>query len=120
MTPNCILLPRSFATPCVNTLGRRKLARVMATTSVTVQLDLDTARALHGGTRSAATIGVQRVTDELGITLKPQHPGQTHQLLLPFFVVDAPDRATAERIARRLREAPGVEGAWVPPSPAAP
>ena len=48
------------------------------------------------------------------------HPGQTHELLMPFFVIDAPDRAAAERITARLRELQGVEGAWTQANPATP
>ena len=92
----------------------------MATTSVSVQLDLDVARALHAQTRTPAADAVTRVADELGVTMRPMHPGQTHELLMPFFVIDAPDRAAAERITARLRELQGVEGAWTQANTATP
>jgi hypothetical protein len=90
---------------------------------VEIQLDLDTARALHtvskararGGASSAAD-AVQQVAQELGVTVAPVHPGQTHELLAPFFFVDVPDRATAERVAERLQQVKGVEAAWVRPT----
>jgi hypothetical protein len=92
----------------------------MATTSLSVQLDLAIARALHAEIRTPAADAVRRAADEVGVTLRPLHPGQTHDLLMPFFVVEAPDRTSAERIATRLREVPGVEGAWLQPPQAIP
>ena len=92
---------------------------------VGVQLDLDTARELHaraqapGRKRGGAASGadaVQQVAEEFGVTVAPVHPGQSHELLEPFFFVDVPDLATAERVAKRLQEVRGVAGAWVRPS----
>jgi hypothetical protein len=91
---------------------------------VEIQLDLDTARELHTGAAGARTRGnvssgaasVRQVARELGVTVAPVHPGQTHEFLAPFFFVDAPDRATAERVAKRLQKVKGVEAAWVRPS----
>jgi len=90
---------------------------------VEIQLDLDAARELHtaaeararGGASSGAD-AVQQVAQELGVTVAPVHPGQTHELLAPFFFVDVPDRATAERVAERLQQVKGVGAAWVRPS----
>ena len=91
---------------------------------VELQLDPDAARELRGGddhvhaTRSASSQAdaIREAARELGVTVAPMHPGQTHELLAPFFYVEAPDRAVAERVASRLRHVRGVAAAWVRPS----
>jgi len=92
---------------------------------VELQLDPDAARELHrsdaapadaaSGARSQAD-AIRQAARELGVTVAPMHPGQTHELLAPFFYVEATDQAAAERVASRLRQVPGVAGAWVRPS----
>jgi hypothetical protein len=64
---------------------------------------------------SSRADAVRQVADELGVALVPVHPGQTHELLAPFYFVEVPDRATAERAAKRFRQVNGVEAAWVRP-----
>jgi hypothetical protein len=92
---------------------------------VSIQFDLDAARELHRsaerragkvGRGSSRARGVQQLARELGVTLSPVHPGQTDDLLAPFFYVEVPDGPTAEHVAKRFRQADGVEGAWVRPS----
>jgi hypothetical protein len=100
---------------------KRRIGRpIMAKTSITVQLDLETARALHAHAKAPAAKEVRDAAAELGVTLQPVHPGQTHELLAPFFFIDAADAETAERVATRLRRVKGVAGAWVRPIDAAP
>jgi len=55
------------------------------------------------------------VAAELGVSLRPMHPGATDRTLASYFVADVPDMATGERIASRLRRSRGVQAAYVKP-----
>jgi hypothetical protein len=61
-----------------------------------------------------------RISDELGVDLEPLHPGTTSPLLIPYFTVEVPDVATAERVMERLRHVWGVEAVYVKPPDEAP
>jgi hypothetical protein len=59
-------------------------------------------------------------TEELGVRLEPVHPGQTHPLLAPFFMVDVPTRETAEKVIDGLSRFKTVEAAYLKPEEEAP
>jgi hypothetical protein len=89
---------------------------------VMVQLQNDAAMTLHGaGETSAlehadpATQQMLQATAELGVRLEPVHPGQTNPLLVPFFMVEVPDRETAEKVIDRLQRFNFVEAAYLKP-----
>ena len=75
---------------------------------VMIQLRADAAMELHqeqggqsvGSAAKTQTQAEQLLTAaaELGVKLEPVHPGQTHPLLAPYFMVETPDRATAENV----------------------
>jgi len=48
-----------------------------------------------------------------GVALSPVHPGATDPGLVPHFLVDAPDPASAERLLKALRQVDGVDGAYL-------
>jgi len=48
-----------------------------------------------------------------GLALSPVHPGATDPSLVPHFLVDAPDPASAERLLKALRQVDGVDGAYL-------
>ena len=52
---------------------------------------------------------------ELGVRLKPVHPGQTHQLLAPYFMVETKDRKTAEQLISAFQQFDFVEAAYLRP-----
>jgi hypothetical protein len=52
---------------------------------------------------------------ELGVSLTPVHPGQTHPLLASHFMVETKDRQTAEQIISRLQQFDIVEAAYFRP-----
>lgn len=55
---------------------------------------------------------------ELGLDLRPMHPGIDDPVLSTYYTADAgDDRAAAEAAARRLNELDAVEGAYVSPTP---
>jgi hypothetical protein len=83
---------------------------------VSVQLRPDVALALHGAiARTPEAEELQRRAGELGVELRPVHPGETDPLLVPYFTSEAPD-SEAERIAAELAALPGVEGAYLKPA----
>jgi hypothetical protein len=50
-----------------------------------------------------------------GTTLAPQHPGTRDAELAHWYVAEVADPAAAERLATALRDAAGVEAAYVKP-----
>jgi hypothetical protein len=48
-----------------------------------------------------------------GLALSTVHPGATDAGLVPYFLVDAPDSASAERLLKALRQVDGVDGAYL-------
>jgi hypothetical protein len=60
------------------------------------------------------------VAAELGSRLEPMHPGVVDPELSRFFVLEVPDRQTAERAAVRMQQSPSVESAYWKPMDEAP
>jgi hypothetical protein len=52
---------------------------------------------------------------ELGVRIQPVHPGQTHPLLAPYFMVETRDRKTAEQIINAFKQFDFVEAAYLGP-----
>jgi hypothetical protein len=89
---------------------------------VVVVLDTKTAQEMQFPSRGAANEAVNRgmadlhsTEGELGITLTPMYPGQNHPTLLPFFYIDVPDQAAAEKAIVRLSQLAAVEAAYTQP-----
>jgi len=57
---------------------------------------------------------------KLGLKLEPVHPHQTHPLLAPYFMIEVPDRQTAERVIDQLSKNQIVEAAYLHPEESAP
>ena len=88
---------------------------------VTVQVSSAAARGLHGKVPATPeSLGLQQLTAELGIRLRPQHPESHDPTLQTYFVAEIPDGPAGDRIVERLRPAPGVSGAYVKPLEAMP
>lgn len=88
---------------------------------ITVQLQADVARRLHQrGSPTAESQELNQITDQLGVTLEPIHPGTEDPELTRHFTVEAPDQSTAERVIARLRQSKAVEAAYVKPPDATP
>lgn len=89
----------------------------------TAQLAYETALDLHGfkkqpwdqGEHSDATRELLQTVADLGLEIKPQFPGQTHPLLVSFFLVDIPDMEKAEEVLTQLRKLDSVEAAYLTP-----
>jgi hypothetical protein len=89
---------------------------------VVVVLDTRTAQEMQFPSRGAADEAVNRgmadlhsTEGDLGVKLTPMYPGQNHPTLLPFFFVDVPDQAAAERVVARLSQLAAVEAAYTQP-----
>lgn len=86
---------------------------------VMVQLRQDAAMELQAEDSTAGqrekTRELLAALTELGVKLEPVHPGQTHPLLAPFFMVEVADRETAEKVISRLQRFDIVEAAYLKP-----
>ncbi len=88
---------------------------------VTTRVREDVASALHRRQSSTtASRELSQVMDELGVALEPIHPGAEDPYLAPYFTVEVPDTATAERVIARLQNCEAVEAAYVKPPDAMP
>jgi len=83
---------------------------------VTIQVSADVARALHQQSPpTAKSETLLRMVDTLGYALEPMHRDTDDPNLQSYFIVEAPDSATAQRVIDRLRESEAVEAAYVKP-----
>jgi len=88
---------------------------------VMTQLRQDAARQLRQeqsgkmAARSAETEQLLNAAAELGVELQPVHPGEVDPLLAPYYMIEVPDRDTAEKVIERLSRFDVVEAAYVKP-----
>ncbi|HEY0546891.1 MAG TPA: hypothetical protein VGC91_16040 [Pyrinomonadaceae bacterium] len=96
---------------------------------VEIQVQADAALDLHGqqaeskqgaSQSSSGAAELKKEVEALGLKLEPVHPGQTHPLLAPYFMIEVPDRQTAERVIDRLSQHKIVEAAYLRPEDATP
>jgi hypothetical protein len=88
---------------------------------VTVHLAPQVAQELKlGAVESAAARDLVSVAKEMGVELRPMHPGSTDPGMASTFAVEATDDETAKRIAARLRDLAATEAAYVKPPPGMP
>ena len=85
-------------------------------TRVTVQATPDAVQALRRNDLfSPETQELAQILHELGVELRPTHPDTQDLDLSAWFETDAPDLATAERIASKLQRNSAVKAAYVKP-----
>jgi len=83
---------------------------------VTVQVSADVAHALHQrGPPTAGSQALLRMIATFGLTLKPLHLDTDDPTLQSYFIVEAPDLATAQRVMDRLGRSKAVLAAYVKP-----
>jgi hypothetical protein len=74
------------------------------------------APALHPGQPpTAASEQLLQAAEELGVMLKPVHPSAEDPYLAPYFTVEVPDAATAEKVIEHFKHCKAVEAAYVKP-----
>ncbi|MEK6333298.1 MAG: hypothetical protein AABM67_00005 [Acidobacteriota bacterium] len=85
---------------------------------VIVQLQEDAAMELQQGQVDRTSSSTKELLDAaagLGARLEPLHPGQTHPLLTPYFMVEVADREAAQKVIDSLSRFPIVEAAYLKP-----
>jgi hypothetical protein len=84
---------------------------------VMLQLQRDAARMLrHHIHNSAASAELVNKAHTLGVTLRPLRARSEDSPAASGFTVEVPDRVTADRVIRELRDCDGVEAAYFVPS----
>ncbi len=84
---------------------------------ITVQVRLDTARALHDPwLASPAADELAAVVGQLGATVEPVHPGVDDPQLATYFTVEAANMIGAEQLLDRLRSHPAILAAYIKPA----
>jgi hypothetical protein len=105
----------------VRLISRRHEQRAGVAMRVTTRVREDVASVLHSREPpTAASREVSQVADEFGAALEPMHPGSEDPLLAPYFTVEVPDPATAERVIVSLRNCEAVEAVYLKPPDAMP
>jgi hypothetical protein len=88
----------------------------LSNVSLIIKVHPDLANAVHH--RQVPNTKLKELLDvekELGIVLKPIHPGAKDRSLSPYFSVNLSDRATAEKMISRLQKCKAVEAAYFKP-----
>jgi len=85
--------------------------------AITLQLQPDVANALHENRADQPLASeLTGLASELGVTLRPMHPGVDDASLRTFFLVEAVPAEQAETLAARLRRARAVQSAYIKPA----
>lgn len=89
-------------------------------TRITVQVDPRLVDATPSNADVTHLPALESAARELHVEFRALHPGTSDPTLRTYFVVDADDPASAERIAGRLRANPAITAAYVKPPDAMP
>ena len=88
---------------------------------ITVHLSPEVAEELNRGrAESAAASELMGVTANLGVKLRPMHPGSPDPAMASTFLVQANDAAHAREVVARLQDCMATKAAYVKPPPAMP
>jgi hypothetical protein len=79
------------------------------------ELQEQSGRSAGSQQRESDTQELLNAAAELGVRLEPVHPGQTHPLLTPHFLVEIPNREAAQRVIDKLSRFKTVEAAYLKP-----
>lgn len=81
--------------------------------TIVVQLSLSAAVSLHEQQPANEPIReLQQTLDGLGVSLRPQHPGEHDPTLARYFIVEGVAPGLEERVLDALRRLPIVEAAY--------
>ena len=64
---------------------------------------------------SPETRQLAELANRLGVKLEPVHPGDVHPSLIPYYLIEAPDQETVDKLLEELRQLNAVEAAYVKP-----
>lgn len=82
---------------------------------ITVHVRRDVGKTPGQRDHSPVADEVAQAAYELGVELKPMHPGVDDPGLAQLYTVEVPDTATAETVIKRLRRCAAVEAAYLKP-----
>jgi hypothetical protein len=84
---------------------------------LSIQLPLEMAYKLHQrSSRSDAELAeIFNIERDYDLTIKPLHVDAKDPLLVRHFIVDVPDKTTAELVKARLLQSKSVEGVYSKP-----
>jgi len=83
---------------------------------VTIRVRKDAALTFHQRQPpTTASKELLQTAEELCVVLEPVHPGAEDPHLAPYFTVEVPDLATAERVIARLQRCKAIEAAYLKP-----
>jgi hypothetical protein len=93
-----------------------RFGKEVAKIQITVRVTEDVARAIHQkGPSTTESEELFKVTNELGVLLNPMHPDVEDSILASFFIVEVPDKTTADRVITHLQQSKAIEAAYVKP-----
>jgi len=88
---------------------------------VTVHVSPDVADQLQReSAESPAANELMDAARELGVQLRPMHPGATDQALRSTFVVEAKDTEHAQQVVSRFQALSAAKAAYIKPAPEMP
>ncbi len=83
---------------------------------ITVQVLADVARPLHQKEApTAESEGLLKMIESFGLTLESMHKNTDDPNLQRYFIVEVPDRETAQQVIDRLLQSEAIEGAYIKP-----
>jgi hypothetical protein len=83
---------------------------------ITLEISTEAAQALHHlSPENSASLELQTVAQQLGVTLQPMHPGIDDSELIKSFYVEVSTENEAESIIGAFLSCPAIEGAYVKP-----
>jgi len=80
-----------------------------------VQVELQTALALHQQRSTPNSEALCHIVSDLGVTLEPLHLGKTERHLMPYFIIRTASRDVAAQIVARLQACSEVEAVYLKP-----
>lgn len=83
--------------------------------NITIQVQTDTALALHRQQPTTASKELLQAAKELSVTLEPMHPGTRDSRLMTYFTVRVPNQEMAQRAIARFQRCAAVEAAYLKP-----
>jgi len=82
---------------------------------ISIQIRPDALRQAPGALSQTIPEDLLREASDLGITVRPVHPGVEDPNLRSYFCVEAPDLATATEIISRFQKCSSVQSAYLKP-----
>lgn len=83
---------------------------------ISLEVSTEAAQALHHlAPENSASVALQTIAKQLGVTIQPMHPGIDDPELIRNFYIEAATEEEADSIVDTFLECPAVEGAYIKP-----